>query len=256
MDGKWAVGLAGTIGYISANSISAYSSFTHVFRYEEPVKPPCVVSVVAPGWFEPDRFLQTSLGSLRRQTVVQRYPEVFDFIFVGCEGVNLQIPAKLGYRILCAPQGKLTARHLGNLAAEGDIIVAVDTDAVYPPNWLNLMLKPYVEEKGVVATTSTKWNGALEPLIALPKKLYYASRMTGRGSTFLKEAYFKVGGFNLNINQRSLEAMMAEEEVGFKKKLEQLGKVVLVDAPVIHLGEGVEKRGLHTYPRGKRVYAS
>jgi hypothetical protein len=195
LDGKWAVGLAGAVGYISANSISAHSSFTNVFRYEEPVKPPCVVSVVAPGWFEPDRFLQTSLGSLRKQSVVQRYPEVFDFIFVGCEGVNLQIPAKLGYRILCAPQGKLTARHLGNLAAEGDIIVAVDTDSIYPPNWLN-------------------------------------------------------------INQRSLEAMMAEEEVGFKKKLERLGKVVLVDAPVIHLGEGAEKRGLHTYPRGKRVYAS
>jgi len=250
---KWLAVLAAG-GYLSTNAVTAHSNLKRVYSYEEPVQPPYIVSIIAPGWHEPDEFLESALSSLKQQNIVQRYPEQFEFIFVGCEGVSLQIPARLGYKILCAPQGKLTARHLGITSAVGGIIVAVDCDSIYPPNWLNLMLKPYVEEKGVVATTSTKWNGALEPLIALPKKLYYATRMTGRGSTFLKSAYFAVGGFNLNVDQRDIATLMSEEEIGFKKKLEKLGKVVLVDAPVIHLGEGIVSRGLHTYLRGKRSY--
>lgn len=42
-----------------------------------------------------------------------------------------------------------------------------------------------------------------------------------------------------------IRVLLAEEEFGFKSKLERLGRVVLVNAPVIHLG-GTAKRGLRS----------
>ncbi|MFP3257071.1 MAG: glycosyltransferase family 2 protein [Candidatus Nanopusillus acidilobi] len=245
---KWllAMGLMAG-GYVTENSIVALESYKRISNPGEPIKPPSTVSVVVPAWHEPDDLLEISLSSLRKQTVVQWYPELFDFIFVGCEGTNLNIPYKYGYRVLCSPRGKLRARHLGIVNATGDIVVAVDADSFYPPGWLDLMLRPF-HDTGVVATTSTTWQGNLEPLVALPKLLVYDNRISGRGSAFRRWAYFVLGGFDLSVDDRYLETgdtniLVEEEEIGFKRRLEVLGKVILVDAPVIHLG-GTLPRGL------------
>jgi cellulose synthase/poly-beta-1,6-N-acetylglucosamine synthase-like glycosyltransferase len=229
------------------------SRLEEVYKYEKPTRPPYRVSVLAPGWHEPDELLETSLSSLKNQTVVYKYPELFEFIFIGCEGVNLNIPKVYGYRILCAPRGKLNARHAGIQASQGDIIVSADCDCFYPPNWLNLILKPF-NDSSVVGVSATTWQGLLEYGVALLKLVEYSDRMSGRGSAFLKRAYYETGGFNLDIDQRDIMTLLYEEEVYFKKRLEQVGKVVLVDAPMIHLG-GTAKRGLRGYPRGKSSYA-
>ncbi|MFP3265452.1 MAG: glycosyltransferase family 2 protein [Acidilobus sp.] len=244
---NWLLALGAVAGYLTTNSAAALESYRRVSNPGEPIQPPSTVSVVVPAWHEPDELLEISLSSLRGQTVVQRYPELFDFIFVGCEGTNLDIPSKYGYRVLCAPRGKLRARHLGIVSAEGEIIVAADADSFYPPGWLDLMLRPFYDP-GVVATTSTTWQGSLEPLAALPKLLVYENRMSGRGSAFRRWAYFAVGGFDLGADDRYLETgdtniLVEEEEVGFKRRLEALGRVTLVDAPVIHLGV-THSRGL------------
>jgi cellulose synthase/poly-beta-1,6-N-acetylglucosamine synthase-like glycosyltransferase len=252
---KWLAGLGLLTGsFLAANAFSAHHSLKRVYAYERPTRPPYSVSVIAPGWHEPDKLLETSLSSLKQQSVVQEFPELFDFTFVGCEGANLNIPTNYGYRVLCAPRGKLNARHVGIMNAHGDLIVSVDCDSYYPPNWLNLMLKPF-NDRSVVGTSSTTWQERWEYLTALLKLGEYSNRMSGRGSAFLKSAYIATGGFNLNIDQRDILTLLMEEEVGFKKRLERVGKVVLVDAPVIHLG-GTSKRGLRGYPRGKGSYAT
>jgi cellulose synthase/poly-beta-1,6-N-acetylglucosamine synthase-like glycosyltransferase len=244
---SWLFALGSITGYLTANSVVALESYRKVSNPGEPIQPPSTVSVVVPAWHEPDELLEISLSSLREQTVVQRYPGLFDFIFVGCEGTNLDIPSKYGYRVLCAPRGKLRARHLGIASATGEIVVAADADSFYPPGWLDLMLRPF-HDPGVVATTSTTWQGILEPLAALPKLLVYENRISGRGSAFRKWAYFVVGGFDLSADDRYLETgntnfLVEEEEISFKRRLEALGRVVLVDAPVIHLGVA-HSRGL------------
>jgi len=246
---NWLLVLGSIVGYLTTNSAVALESYRRVSNPGEPIQPPSTVSVVVPAWHEPDELLEISLSSLRGQTVAQRYPELFDFIFVGCEGTNLDIPSKYGYRVLCAPRGKLRARHLGIVSAAGDIVVAADADSFYPPGWLDLMLRPF-HDPGVVATTSTTWEGGLEPLVALPKLLVYSNRMSGRGSAFRRWAYFAVGGFDLSADDRYLETgdtdiLVEEEEISFRRRLEALGRVVLVDAPVIHLGVA-RSRGLRS----------
>jgi len=238
---KWLFALGLIAGsYLALNSITAAESYRRVHSREKPIKPPSTVSVIVPAWREPPELLEKSLSSLKEQTVVKYYPELFEFIFVGCEGVDLRIPFNYGFKILCTPRGKLRARHIGICSAAGDIIVAVDADSYYPPNWLNLMLRPF-HDSDVIATTSTTWQGPLEMFVALPKLLIFNNKMSGRGSAFYKWAYFAVGGFDLNADERYLETrdiniLIAEEEINFKRKLEKIGKVVLVDAPVVHLG--------------------
>jgi len=244
---RWLAALALAGGYLAANSAAALGSYGRASSPGEPVRPPSIVSVVVPAWREPDELLEASLSSLRGQTVAQRYPELFEFIFVGCGGVDLSIPSEYGYRVMCAPRGKLRARHLGISAASGGIVVAADADSLYPPGWLDLMLRPF-HDPAVVATTSTTWYGPLEMLVALPKLLAFDIKVSGRGSAFRRWAYFAAGGFDLSADDRYLETrdtnvLVAEEEIGFRRRLEALGRVVLVDAPVIHLG-GELPRGL------------
>ena len=236
------------------NSLGSSASWRRVFDSDYPVSPPPGrVSVVVPGWCEPPWLLWTSLSSLRSQRVVAEYPSLFEYIFVGCTGVDLDIPRSLGYRILCAPRGKLNARHLGTLHSTGDIIVAADADSYYPPNWLTLLLEPF-SDPGVVATTTPTWQGWLEPAVYYLKLLVYANKMSGRGSAYRREAYFKTGGFNLAVDQSNIRELQLEEEILFHRRLTEAGRVVYVDAPVIHLG-GAARRGLRAYPRGKRTYA-
>jgi len=101
----------------------------------------------------------------------------------------------------------------------------------YPKGWLNMMLKPFRNPSVVAATSRTSPPSLLDPLLHLPRNLYFTRKMLGRGSLFRREAYFRVGGFNLNINQADWRMVEAEEEYNFKRKLEKIGKVVFVDAP-------------------------
>jgi glycosyltransferase involved in cell wall biosynthesis len=239
------------VGYLSMNAFASLSAWERVNRVEEPVKPPRRVSIVVPGWNEPSELLEVSLSSLRNQAVAEAYPELFDYVFVGCEGVDLSIPEKYGYRILCAPRGKLRARHLGIQHSAGDIIVAADSDSYYGPNWLNLVLQPF-HDPGVVGVAAPTWQGVLEPLVHGLSALYYSSRLSGRGSAFLKEAYYRVGGFNLAVDDLYDETgdtsvLVLEEEVSFAERLRRIGRVVYVDAPVLHLG-WTHGRGLYSHP--------
>lgn len=248
----WRLLALATLGYVGVNIATALSAWSRVNRVEEPVRPPKTVSVVVPGWREPDWLLETSLSSLRRQTVVEAYPRFFDFVFVGCEGVDLSVPRRWGFRVFCAPRGKLRARHLGIQYSLGEIIVGADADTYYPPNWLNLMLQPF-HDPGVVGVSAPKWLGVLELAAHLPAVVFYSSRMSGRASAFLKEAYYRVGGFNLAVDDLYIKTgdvgiLVVEEEAWFAERLRRIGKIVFVDAPVVHLGWR-RGRGLYSYTR-------
>jgi glycosyltransferase involved in cell wall biosynthesis len=205
---------------------------THIqVQLPEAEPPPDTVSIVMPAWHEETETVIESILSLKTQSVVEKYPEYFETILVGCEGIDVQALTPYFDKVLCAPFGKLTARHVGIQASWGNIIAAVDSDTIYPKGWLNMMLKPFRNPSVVAATSRTSPPSLLDPLLHLPRNLYFTRKMLGRGSLFRREAYFKVGGFNLNINQADWRMVEAEEEYNFKRKLEKIGKVVFVDAP-------------------------
>lgn len=229
---EFAIPIILTSAAISKTSIRA------VFDENYPVrKPPCYVSIIIPAWREPKEFLLTATMSLRNQNIVKAFPDMFEFILV--DGIDYLDEVRHLYdKVLHAPPGKLNARNVATKEAKGCIIVSVDADTYYPPNWLNLMLEPYHHDPNVVATTSTKYFEFIDYATALLKPFFHGNRVSGRASTFKKWAFKALGGFRIaGIDQRNAEQMVLEEEIMFKRRLEQLGKVVFVNAPVIHLGE-------------------
>ena len=237
-----------TLGYVAMNTMLKAAAISRV-NHGTPVKPPAKVSIIMPVWKEPDEFLEAALKSLREQNVVKAFPKMFEIIVVG-NYFNTNIARKYADRIIIMSEGKLKARDYAIRNASGEIIVSVDGDCVYPPNWLNEVLKPFHDPRVVGVATPTDY-GAIDILFKIPANWVYSNKMLGRGSAFRKSAYLKVGRFPY-INEKVLTTNQISliEEYGIMQRLKQVGKVVFVDAPHVHLGEqllegrGFEARGI------------
>jgi len=242
MNGK---GLALTVllaAYTASNTLTYMAAKRRAFTAKAPPKPPKTATVAVTVWNEPQALVVQCLNSIRSQTSLASYPEMFEVIVVDGPGAEHAYP--YADKVFHAQRGKLNARHLAFQAAKGEVVVFVDADVILPPNSLHLILEPFRDPR-VVAVTSTTDQGALEPFIHLPSYIVWAGKLTGRFCAVRRDAYFKAGGFNLNIPQDNLKALYHEEEFAFMRRLERVGKVVLRDVPVIHLGG--RGRGLHRY---------
>ena len=234
------------MSWVGINTASALHSWYRAWNEDdELVELDVRVSIIIPAWYEPEEILRKSIESVHSQNIVKAYRDRFEIIVV-----NGELPEwiyEYADKVLYSPRGKLNARHLATQHAAGDIIVSIDADTIYPCNFINLLLKPF-SEPDVVATTTNTWLGGFEPLINLFKHIHYGSKMLGRGSAYWRWAYYAVGGFDLSVNQEVPEEMVVEEEINFFKKLSQIGRVVYVDAPAIHLGEELPTRGIRWRP--------
>jgi len=173
--------------------------------------------------------VERALVSLQDQNVRVAYPERFEVIVVdsASQDETVQIARKYADRVLTAPRGKLTAMDIGIREARGDIIVAVDADCNYNVNFLNLLLRHF-ENPNVVAVSGVEFMEHHEILSLLVENYVYAvkPRLHGRGSAYRKQAYFDIGGFNLDINQQDVYSMMNEEEFGLWLRMSQVGECV------------------------------
>jgi len=235
--------VANTLTYLSARQ-KAYSSTTIP-------PPPKTATIAVCIWNEPKVLVTQCFDSILSQSALLRYPHMFEILAIDGPGIEHAYP--YADRVLHAPRGKLNARHLAFLEAKGEVVVFVDADTKLPPNALHLILEPFRDER-VVAATSTTDQGLFEPFVHIPVLFFYAGKITGRFCAVRKDAYFRVGGFNLSIPQEDPRQLYHEEEFAFMRRLEHIGKVVLVDVPVMHLGKGVQDRGLHyTYPTTVKI---
>lgn len=244
------VAIAGALGYFLTNTALLGYSLHRASEdvvYELPLK----VTIVVPIYREPDKFVQTCLESLRAQSLFKEPKNDIEIVAVCGEGVNIDLVTKYADKVTYVSRGKLKARHVGFEIAKGDIVVSVDADCYYPPAWLAHLLRPYLEEENVVATTGPTVNkgtlGLLQDVFCyMFKHAYYAFRLSGRNCSILKKAYYAVGGFDISKDTASLEDILYEEEVKLYRKLTRIGKVVYVpEAVCIHYGVGKDRnRGL------------
>ena len=105
----------------------------------------------------------------------------------------------------------------------------------YPPNWLNLVLR-WFRHPNVVGVVTPRLVDPTENLVVsyvstwlslvdVGPLLAGGMRAPGQSVALYKQAYFDVGGFNLNINQRNVHEMVREEEIVFAMKLRRLGRL-------------------------------
>lgn len=237
---------AGAFGVFGYGTNKLHSSITDLaYQVNYPVtKPVAPISIVLCA-FNEEEILEIALQSILSQNIIRQYPEYFECIVVDNQSTDRTAEiAKRYCQVVSAPRGKLNARDTGIRHAVGDIIVACDADIYYPPNYLNLMLRHYYNQ-GVVAVQGVSFDqgnifqkvGSIW-IAALTHK--FGKRLHGGSSSFLKQSYFDLGGFDLETNQFNIEEIMAEEEVAFYLRMLKLGKVVFeLKACCFHYSRGL-----------------
>lgn len=249
--------------FIAANTASYLYSLAKVADAAAPlVELPGTLSINIPAYNETPEVVTRALASILNQNILKANRGKFEIVFLASAGDRLLdqvLPAVKRFtdKVVVAPhRGKLLARDLGLRASTGEYIVSVDSDSEYPPNWLNMMLEPYSQERPVIGTTGSSGSFYLEPFTNLVQHHILSQAITARCSTFPRQAYFEAGPFDLSVEENYTPLKFAqvweEEEFLFKQRLEALGRgpVVFVDAPVNHEYEYglMPGRGLHSWP--------
>lgn len=218
-------------------------------------KPIDTVSIMVPSYNE-EPFIEQCLKSIREQTIIQEYPQYFEIMLVdsGSKDKTVELAKQYVDKIVITPRGKLTARNLATDQTKGNIIVSVDSDSYYPPQWLNTLLEPFnnlydteYENDYVVGTVGSTFDDPPIPGVprqirniaeAIDRYIYHPNQMVGRNSAYWKHAFYQSGRFDdINTNQLNVVTMVKEEEEGFGKRLSKLGTIVLkFDAMCVHLG--------------------
>jgi glycosyltransferase involved in cell wall biosynthesis len=215
-------------------------------------KPIDTVSVVVPCYNE-ERFIKRTLTSLRGQSIITEYPEYFELIVVdnGSTDNTVSIAEKYVDKVIIENRkGKLNARNRGIKESSGNIIVATDADIYFQSFWLNTLLEPFNNIDNPLNANISGVSGSIYnpnipgvPAFAyniahyIDKTIVHQNNMSGANSAFWKHKFYKIGGFNENINQLNAEAMHQEEERDFGTKLTKLGRVIFkLNAMCIHLG--------------------
>jgi len=229
----WRILLASsTLGTVVTISADAYMR-SEVFNYHDSVTEPSLTSIVIPTLNE-EAYLNEALASLESQNIKRFYPSKFETIIMdgGSQDDTVAIAKNFNCQIFQVPRGKLTARHIGILNSKGHIIISADADTYYPPNYLNLVSKAFKDSQ-VVGVSSPRLFRRDSNIIIDTAGIWKAladgsvgGRMPGSSSAFRKNCYYKVGGFNLEINQFNSREIVQEEEYIFPKLLRRVGKVI------------------------------
>lgn len=244
---------------LGLSTVSAYKIMTsRVFdTYAEIYEPPLTSIILCT--LNEEGFIARALESLENQNVRTCHPDRFELIVVDShsEDRTVEIAKEYADRVIQAPRGKLTSRNIGIREAKGEVIVAVDADCHYGFNWLNLILRHFHNPR-VVAVAAPRlvdpeegvgWTALSVWFSFVDLGLLGGMRIPGQSSAFLRQAYYDVGGFNLNINQTDVHEMVREEEIGFAARLRRVG-LLTVDwlAPaftsarrMMFVGKGREK---------------
>lgn len=215
----------------------------------ETVEPIDTVSIIVPS-FNEEPFIKKSLSSIRGQSIIQEYPNMFEIILVDSGSTDDTVKMAEPYvdRIITTTKrGKLTARNLAICQAKGNVIVSVDSDTIYPYFYMNSLLKPfnnleYDNLACVVGSTYDPYIPGVPTSIRniaefLDRNIINPKRVVGRNSAFWKHLFYKAGRFDETINQMDVNAMLQEEEYGFGEKLSKFGRIVVkMNANCVHLG--------------------
>lgn len=227
-----AIGGAGATSLFSYFTNKLYGNMTDsVYNsYARVHKPAGIVSIIIPAFNEED-YIGATLRSILSQNVILKHPDYFECIVVNNDSTDRTAEiAKQYCQVIYAPRGKLNARHVGIKHAVGDIIISCDADCYYPPNWLNLLIRHFHKPEVVAVRGTVLYQGnMIFRLFEVWKTsiLHFTKNVLhGANSAFRRDAYFKVGGFDLSTNQLSIQEMLVEEQLVFLAKLRTLGEVV------------------------------
>lgn len=155
------------------------------------------VSVVIPAWNEADTIHRT-LSSLSATSTRLRT----ELIVIDNNSTDRtsEVLAALGVRTFVQPvQGTPHARQLGLEHAKGRFHLCADSDTLYPPDWIDLMVKPMQENTGIVGVYGTY--SFIPPPGQIRLGLFFYELLTVSLILYRKrkQEYRNVYGFNMGF---------------------------------------------------------
>jgi glycosyltransferase involved in cell wall biosynthesis len=106
-------------------------------------------SVVVPCYNE-ESYLPAAIRSLQRQDFDGEYEIVV--VDNNSTDATAEVARGLGVRVVAEPEpGVCNARQAGTVASSGEIVVSVDADTTYAPDWLAKIDRNFQASEGVVA---------------------------------------------------------------------------------------------------------
>lgn len=187
------------------------------------------VSVVVPARNE-EKLLPRCLSALRKQEF-----DDFEIIVVDSASTDRtqQVARSFGVRLVRVDEpGVGRARQAGFDAAEGDIIVSTDADAISKPDWLQRIVAPFIDP-AVIGTFGTIELTGQRVWTRLGHALFSGFQAAnlrvghplfcGPNFAVRKNAFRDVDGFRVN-GEYPGEA----EDVRLAQKLKKLGKIVFL----------------------------
>lgn len=235
-----------TFDSLSAEELEALRSRLSNFNAQEPD-----VSVVIPAWNEENNIFRT-LSSLSANITTLRV----EIIVVNNNSTDRtqELLDLLGVRSYFQPQQGISfARQLGLLKARGRYHLCADSDTIYPPFWIESMVKPMASNKEIVGvygrysfvpTTNTQSRIPYRIYEAFTGLLIRKNRKNQEFMNFLgfnmgfvthiakETAGFKVNNARIFDNAKDSESYAAESEDGrMAQRLLTKGKLKLVTSP-------------------------
>jgi glycosyltransferase involved in cell wall biosynthesis len=134
--------------YNGRNRAAAIIWINHTYlprKFRDPV-----VSVVIPARNESELIVRTILSLCLSNTALD-----FEIIVVDNNSTDdtEKVIRSMGLRYMHESVIGITAtRNAGLGAARGNYILSADADTVYPPDWIDCMVKPMIDSRGVAAT--------------------------------------------------------------------------------------------------------
>jgi len=171
--------------------------------------------------------IEKTLRSILDQTVVKANRGDFEIVVIDSDSTDrtVEIADRYADLIVLAPKGLLTARTLGTQYASGAIIMNVNADAYYPPEYAGIMLSHFDDPNVVAVGGSYTYPGP----VALVTKMFNDSHpkpwMPGLSNAYRKSAFEAIGGFDMSIDQTKYMRMVWAEENDFAQRLARVGKV-------------------------------
>ncbi len=125
----------------------------------------------------------------------------------------------------CVERGILRARHRGFELADGEIVVAVDADSLYPPEFLTELLAPF--ESGVSLTygpvegeKQANIDASIRLALQYGLPVVGLDWVSGSNRAIRTEDYFAAGGYRLAADGNALFRVMVEEQLLFPRRLD------------------------------------
>lgn len=168
-------------------------------------------------------------------------PDGWTFDYQGCvTSADLvtknEVRAHPTWELHEVPPGKLNARnHAHSLAVRRDADVIVTADADEPPlndDYFVNLLAPFDQEDVVGTVAFPKDVSLAAPLMDSVRHFDQTVRrpIRGNGSAFRTSAWTRAGPFRTDgVDQTTVGSIRKEEEYAFRRRLEEIGRVVDVD---------------------------